>query len=38
MPKVVYPNGNKVYFMWIDDKYGYFRRNGRVLRFPLPRE
>ena len=37
MIKVVYPKGKIVNYMWIDKKYGYIRRKGKVYCYSLPK-
>lgn len=37
MVKVEYPDGHVVNFMWITEKYGYFRIKGKILRYNLPK-
>ena len=37
MVKVEYPDGHIVNFMWITEKYGYFRIKGKILRYNLPK-
>ena len=36
MVKVTYPSGVIRYFMWINSKYGYYRKGKKILRYPLP--
>ena len=37
MVKVEYPDGHIVNYMWITEKYGYFRIKGKILRYGLPK-
>ncbi len=38
MPKITYPNGKTINFMWLKGKYGYIRRKRKVCRYPLPQQ
>ena len=37
MPFITYPDGHITFFMWINNEYGYIRRNGKIYRYPLPK-
>jgi len=38
MVKITYPSGKTCNFAWITKKYGYFKRHGKIYRYPLPEE